>query len=222
MLPFGCFFVRAAGRAEAFKELDEPCHVVLGDATNVPFVDGSFSVATSGGLVEHFKDPEQQMVVHEHCRVAHDVLCQAPLNSLPYWLTREAITVRRLGWPFGWEKPVSLRTLKNLFDLEGYEIKDKSYHNLLDAALFMMMPNMNRRVQGSLRRVLPISPPRYHRAGGTKKRLGCLIKLKHQMINKYFESLFYAARADYCEGVKDTYALKIAKRAEPVTDWAPR
>ena len=68
---------------------------VLGDAFNIPYSDGEFDVAFSGGLLEHFPDTEIHKLVNEQLRVAKAVVTMVPLKGAggvafgnERWLTR--------------------------------------------------------------------------------------------------------------------------------------
>jgi len=122
---------------KVFARFGVDCHLILADALALPLRTGDLDVALSGGVIEHFFGPSRHQVVKEHCRLANQVLCQVPLNSVPYWISRNTITVMSRGWPFGPEKPLSFRELRELFEQEGYLIKDSAYHDLLTAMLFL-------------------------------------------------------------------------------------
>jgi SAM-dependent methyltransferase len=52
---------------ENYRRADVVGDVLFGDATRLPFADGSFDVVLSGGLLEHFRDPAP--IVREMARV---------------------------------------------------------------------------------------------------------------------------------------------------------
>jgi SAM-dependent methyltransferase len=57
--------LRSAGQTSRLARI--PIRLVCGDTLHLPFPDGSFDVILSGGLLEHFRDPEQ--VLREMVRV---------------------------------------------------------------------------------------------------------------------------------------------------------
>jgi len=123
---------------ELFRELDEKAYFVLADGLALPFRDKSFDLSLSGGLIEHFDEEERQNIVHEHCRVSNKVLCQIPLNNPAYWVGRYLQCLFYRGWPFGYEKPSSLREIEKMFSAENFLVEFVSYHDLLTAAAFRL------------------------------------------------------------------------------------
>lgn len=121
-----------------FEEFNEECHLILTDGKALPFREKSFDLSLSGGVIEHFKGAELQNMISEHCRVAKNVVCQVPANTLGYWTMRIIITILNKGWPFGQEYPMHMKDLKELISREGYVVADTSYHDLLTASLFVL------------------------------------------------------------------------------------
>jgi len=124
------------------KEENISCHLVLADAFSIPFPDNHFDVSLSGGLIEHFKFNAQKKIVGEHCRVSRRTVIQVPTNTIIYWIMRTFITLRRGGWAFGYEKPISRKTLVKLLDSANFSIKGETYHDILTAFYFFMHPRI--------------------------------------------------------------------------------
>jgi SAM-dependent methyltransferase len=144
------------GAKTVFDLYGEKCYPLLADAKSLPFKDKVFDISISGGVVEHFKDEEQQKMVREHCRCSENVLCQVPLNSLSYWIYRIVFTLlNSFKWPFGYEKPLSLGNLKKLFSNEGFSIKDVSYHDVLTAVLFVKFTFFYKKLPTKIKFLLP-------------------------------------------------------------------
>lgn len=125
-----------------FEEFGESCNLIHADGTNLPFYDKTFDLSLSVGLIEHFKE-KQQKIVAEHCRVAKSVLCSVPCNSISYWFSRVLFTMRYGKWLYGYEKPLTMEGLEELFSHVGYFIKDSSYADMLTSLLFNLSPNFS-------------------------------------------------------------------------------
>lgn len=123
-----------------FASFGEECRMVRGDAMRLPFAEGEFDLVLSGGLLEHFRPHEQQKLVREQCRVAKNILCQVPASTPTYWTMRMLLTARFLGWRWGWEKPMNLNRLKDLFATEGFKVVDADFHNLFSAGFLLFFP----------------------------------------------------------------------------------
>lgn len=141
-----------------FTSFGEECQIVRGDAMNLPFDDGEFDLVLSGGLLEHFRPHEQQRLVSEQCRVARNILCQVPASTPAYWTMRMLLTMRYLGWRWGWERPMNLRQLSTLFRQENFKVVDKDFHNLFTAGFLLFFPRCYDSIPGILKGVLkPLS-----------------------------------------------------------------
>ncbi len=121
-----------------FEQFQETGCFILADGSQLPFVDQSFDLSLSGGLIEHFRGAEQAKIAAEHCRVARHVICQIPAPTPFYWLQRGAITLLNGGWPFGYEKPLSVRHMRALFEDSLIEVRAISYHDSLNIVLFRL------------------------------------------------------------------------------------
>lgn len=102
---------------------------VQGDIRSLPFRDKSFSASLSGGLIEHFAGAEQEKILDEHCRVADQVLIQAPVSTFAYWLFRSLYSLRPGGWPFGYEKPVTQGRMRGWLARRGFRQAALDYHD---------------------------------------------------------------------------------------------
>jgi SAM-dependent methyltransferase len=75
------------------KKNAQRCRIVASDGLLLPFIDASFDVVYSLGLLEHFEDGEQRSLLREHARVAkRAVLLHLPAHvphlRLLLWLNR--------------------------------------------------------------------------------------------------------------------------------------
>ena len=111
---------------------------ILADARRLPFKDKSFDLTFSGGLLEHYLGKEKDMVFSEHHRLSNKVIFQVPTNSFAYWFRRIIATIIYLGWPFGFENPISFKQLKNFYKKNNMKIVDCDYHDFLTASLFIL------------------------------------------------------------------------------------
>lgn len=69
------------------------CQILLADGLSVPFLDASFDVVYSLGLLEHFQEYEQKCLLLEHARVAKKAIllhlpARVPHMQLLLWLNR--------------------------------------------------------------------------------------------------------------------------------------
>ncbi len=83
---------------EIGKAYARDCEIVLGDGLALPFPDGSFDVAYSLGLLEHFEPAEQARLIREQARVAKKVLIEVPTSTphmkLITWFNRTVLKKR--------------------------------------------------------------------------------------------------------------------------------
>lgn len=105
-------------------------HTVVGDIHQLPFKTNGFDLALSGGLIEHFVGKQQQKIMSEHCRVATHSLIEAPVDAFGYWSFRISYTVLKLGWPFGFEKPVKRKWVKKWLDDYGLDVLGEGGHDI--------------------------------------------------------------------------------------------
>ncbi|MCJ7634197.1 class I SAM-dependent methyltransferase [Candidatus Bathyarchaeota archaeon] len=76
---YGCEGYGIDNRAEGFKKKD--VNFILGDAFKLPFTDNSFDIVFSKGFIEHFKKPQDFMLLKEHVRVLKNkgyLICEVP------------------------------------------------------------------------------------------------------------------------------------------------
>lgn len=121
-----------------FKRFQMECTLIQADGRRLPIKTRSCDLSISGGVIEHFRGAEQEKLVAEHCRIAEQVLCQAPFNSMAYWTLRLGVTVIKRGWPFGEEWPLSRESVYALFSAAGHQVVAESYHDWLTATLFLL------------------------------------------------------------------------------------
>jgi hypothetical protein len=70
--------------------------------------------------------------------VGKTVICQVPTQSFFYWLQRAGITMLNGKWPFGYEKPISLKQLDALFRESNFVLSSHNYHDFITMALFRL------------------------------------------------------------------------------------
>jgi hypothetical protein len=140
-----------------FASFGEECWTVRGDAMELPFADGEFDLVFSGGLLEHFRPEEQQGIVHEQCRVGKNILCQVPASTPAYWKMRILLTIRYVGWRWGWERPMGFGQLQKLFAAESFKIIDRDFHNLFAAGFLLFFPQHYGRVPQPVRNLLGLA-----------------------------------------------------------------
>jgi uncharacterized protein YbaR (Trm112 family) len=121
-----------------FDHFHVGCTLIQADGRYLPIRTDACDLSVSGGVIEHFRGSDQERLVAEHCRVAEQVLCQCPTNSVAYWTLRLGVTAIKLGWPFGDEWPLSRRNVHRLFSAAGRRIVLESYHDWLTATLFLL------------------------------------------------------------------------------------
>lgn len=144
------------GLKRLFNLFNEECSPVLANGKCLPFKNKSFSLSLSGGLIEHFKQKDQQTIIHEHCRCAENVLCQAPLNSISYWIFRYIFTLHNsLRWPYGFERPLSTRDFKELFEREKYNVTDIAYHDVLTSIFFVKFTHLYEKIPPKIKFLMP-------------------------------------------------------------------
>jgi SAM-dependent methyltransferase len=106
---------------------------VVADALALPFAEGSFALAFSSGVIEHFERQTAQAMVREHCRVVKrggTVGVTVPWKASPYNLLR--ILCGR-HWPFGHEDPFLARNLRRF--LSGLALERVSIRAVLATTL---------------------------------------------------------------------------------------
>ncbi|MBU1672457.1 MAG: methyltransferase domain-containing protein [Actinobacteria bacterium] len=119
----------AAARAlfDRFSETAELVHATL---DGLPFAGASFDLALSGGVIEHYRSrPERLACLEAHLDAAPLAFVQAPVSSPFYWFSRLVYTAIKRGWPYGYERPVTMSELNALAGLAGATIlrRDHQY-----------------------------------------------------------------------------------------------
>lgn len=121
-----------------FRHFNESCTLVQAEFQQMPFADNSFDLAFSGGLIEHFRTwQEKHECFKAHLNVSRTVIIQAPASSPFYWIQRGLVTVLKRGWPFGFERPLSLDELKSYSDHSDGEIAAVDYQYFLNFLIFV-------------------------------------------------------------------------------------
>ncbi len=121
-----------------FSHFHEDVLLVCADAFSLPFKDKAFDISFSSGLLEHFNKKLQHDLVSEHGRVAKKTLIQVPYDNVVYQSYKKAYILLHGGWPFGFEKPMNKKELKDILLSHGMKIEHVFYHDLLSAALFQL------------------------------------------------------------------------------------
>lgn len=121
-----------------FKRLGVEGKFIQGNAMKLPFKDNFFDLTISGGLLEHFSKENALKIFQEKVRVSKYLLTQVPINTPSYWFMRAIVSIIHRGWPFGYEKPMSVKTLENMYIHTGIKIIDKEYHDILTSTKFWL------------------------------------------------------------------------------------
>ncbi|MFH1150668.1 MAG: class I SAM-dependent methyltransferase [Actinomycetota bacterium] len=134
----------AAARS-LFESFDEDCELVHASLDNLPFAPKSFDLALSGGVIEHFRTEKERLECLEaHLDVASLALVQAPVASPMYWSSRLAFSAARGGWPFGYERPVTMREMKALVELAGATILSRDHQYFASFHMFTRLHRVPR------------------------------------------------------------------------------
>ncbi len=84
-----------------------------------------FDIAHSEGLIEHFSGKEQKKIIELHKNCINEngfVLISTPRKTWYYSISRKMLEV--LGkWPFGDEKPMDAKKLKNILEQNGLTVR---------------------------------------------------------------------------------------------------
>lgn len=103
---------------------------VAADAFALPFGDGTFGVAFSQGLMEHFTDDEVRALLREQLRVASSVVFSVPSNHYP----RQDVGNERLLSPEEWAEIVG-----PVMDPPYFRLECRYYHYDLEAVKYSML-----------------------------------------------------------------------------------
>ncbi|MBN1288504.1 MAG: class I SAM-dependent methyltransferase [Actinobacteria bacterium] len=127
--------LRAAG--DLFARFNQSCNLVYARLEHAPFKKKAFSLAFSAGVIEHYRtDDERRRCLEAHLDCGNLAFVQAPVGAPGYWLPRIAVTVLKRGWPFGYERPVTMREIKTLINASGAELIKKDHQYFLSFPLF--------------------------------------------------------------------------------------
>ncbi len=128
-----------------FGHFKESCNLVHADIKSAPFEQKGFELALSGGVIEHFRTEENRLdCLTAHLEIAKVAFVQAPVSSPCYWLSRIVFTAFNRGWPFGFEKPATLRELRRLAMRADAKILDHDHQYFLSFPLFTRLHKLVR------------------------------------------------------------------------------
>lgn len=97
-----------------FDHFGESCTLVKASIDSMPFRDNAFELSLSAGVIEHYPTPQERMNCFlVHTAVARKAFVQAPVSSPCYWMSRTIYTAINRGWPFGFERPVTMREMRS-------------------------------------------------------------------------------------------------------------
>lgn len=107
--------------AKNYLKNEKKVQLIMGDALNTPFKDGTFDIVFHQGLLEHFRDPSP--LVKENCRILKKdglLIIDVPQTFHIYTLIKNLLMLLKL-WFAGWERQFTIDSLKRLIkrcDLE--------------------------------------------------------------------------------------------------------
>lgn len=108
--------------------------VMGADAFQLPFREGSFGVAISQGLMEHFSDEQIGGLVREQLRVSRSVVFSVPSDRYP----RQDVGNERLMPPEEWRRIISAQV-----DPSRYTIAARYYRRDLEALKYSVLARRN-------------------------------------------------------------------------------
>lgn len=122
---------------DLFAHFDEKCTLVKASIDSVPFPDDSFDLSLSAGVIEHYPSTQERIACFKaHTSVAKHAFIQAPVSSPCYWASRLVYSAINKGWPFGYEKPVTMRELRRMAGETGVRIIGRDHQYFLSWPLF--------------------------------------------------------------------------------------
>jgi len=116
------------------------------DAFQLPFASGTFGVALSQGLMEHFADERIAALLREQLRVARSVVFSVPSAAYP----RQDVGNERLMSPDVWQRIVS-----KAISPDRYRIRARGYRIDLEALKHSLL---RRRWEGSYSVLVTVDP----------------------------------------------------------------
>lgn len=119
---------------------------VAADAFRMPFPNGSFEVALSQGLMEHFSNDDIVRLIREQLRVARSVVFSVPSDRYP----RQDVGNERLLSPDRWRE-----ILTAAVDPARHELRTSYYRVDVEAAKYSLLA---RRWLGSFSVLVTIDP----------------------------------------------------------------
>jgi SAM-dependent methyltransferase len=119
---------------------------VGGDGFRMPFRDGSFGVAISQGLMEHFEDDQIGALVREQLRVARSVVFSVPSDRYP----RQDVGNERLMPPERW-----LSIVQAAVDPARHRVAARYYRMDLESLKYSLLA---RRRLGSFSVLVTVDP----------------------------------------------------------------
>lgn len=131
--------------------------LVQGNAFKLPFKADQFDASCTSGLLEHFDRGQQDTILREQARVGTHNYCQAPVDTLGYWMLRRWVTWRLGKWPFGFEVPLKKAFFVELLQANGWQPKARSAQSLFTAFALHILKLRSRplyRLLSPLERVL--------------------------------------------------------------------
>lgn len=96
------------------REQNIPATIVGGDTFALPFRDNTFDVVFHQGLLEHFRRPEAEKLLHENIRVLKPggfLLVDVPQRYHPYTVVKRLLIASGV-WFAGWERSFSIGELE--------------------------------------------------------------------------------------------------------------
>lgn len=108
--------------------------VLAGNGFNLPFRDGSFGVAISQGLLEHFDDEHIGALVREKLRVSRSIVFNVPSDRYP----RQIVGDERFMPPSAWAEIIG-----GAVDERRYRVHARYYRIDLEALRYSLSAGRN-------------------------------------------------------------------------------
>lgn len=143
LLDYSAAALEAAGRL--FSRFSANCTLVHSPIESAPFESGSFDLALSAGVIEHYPSAAgRASCLEAHLELGRLAYVQAPLFSPLYWASRGICTLVKGGWPFGYERPVGRRELERLCREAGAEVLGSDHVYFASFHLFTRLHRLPR------------------------------------------------------------------------------